>query len=209
VKKWKFLEKCSLHWRWKGNANIDGGLINLEQFFCISDFTKTLLKAKKRRYRVYQRFIPNLGKSNEMIIREKSLISKSPFLKLLLENGNLKFNRKKPCPQDPQGWGCVTCLRVGCLSVCGVLGGVGLYRECYHGRPQTFFQGRAKFSRGGKNILFALKTPKNILFASKKSQKHTILAGQGGSRAPSCPPLRTPMALPCGRPWMLWSHFRD
>jgi hypothetical protein len=22
-----------------------------------------------------------------------------------------------------------------------------------HGRPQTFFQGRAKFSRGGKNIL--------------------------------------------------------
>jgi len=57
-----------------------------------------------------------------------------------------------------------------------------------HGRPQTFFQGRAKFSRGWG---------KNILFSSKKSQKLTILAGQGGSRAPSCPPLRTPMECKC------------
>jgi len=57
----------------------------------------------------------------------------------------------------------------------------------------TFFQGRAKFSRGGKNILFALKT---YYFPLKKSKNILcILAGQGGSRAPSCPPLRTPMEL--------------
>jgi len=62
-----------------------------------------------------------------------------------------------------------------------------------HGRPQTFFQGRAKFSRGGgKNILFALKTPKTYNFPLKKSKKHTILAGQGGQGPP--------LALPCGRP---------
>jgi len=64
---------------------------------------------------------------------------------------------------------------------------------------------RRLFSRGGQNFpgggakTYYLpkktlkKTPKNILFFSKKSQKHTILAGQGGSRAPSCPPLGTPM----------------
>ena len=63
----------------------------------------------------------------------------------------------------------------------------------YQGRPQTFFQGRAKFSRGGQKHTICLKTPKKILFFSKKVQKHTILAGQGGARAPSCPPLRTPM----------------
>jgi len=52
---------------------------------------------------------------------------------------------------------------------------------------------RAKFSRGGgKNILFALKMPKNILFSFKKVKKHTILVGQGGQKPP--------LALPCGRP---------
>ena len=63
-----------------------------------------------------------------------------------------------------------------------------------HGRPQTFFQGRAKFSRGrggGKHAICYLVV--NILFFAKKVEKHTILAGQGGTRAPSCPPLRTPM----------------
>ncbi len=36
---------------------------------------------------------------------------------------------------------------------------------------------------------------KNIHIFSKKDEKHTILAGQGKVRAPSCPPLRTPMWL--------------
>jgi len=60
---------------------------------------------------------------------------------------------------------------------------------------------RRLFSRGGQNFpggpkthYLPKKTPKNILFFSKKSQKHTNLAGQGVvARAPSCPPLRTPM----------------
>jgi len=47
----------------------------------------------------------------------------------------------------------------------------------------------------GKNILFALKMPQNILFSFKKVKKHTILACQGGARDPSCPPLRTPMKI--------------
>ena len=42
---------------------------------------------------------------------------------------------------------------------------------------------------GGKNIQFALKMPKNILFSTKKVEKHTILSSQGGASAPSCPPL--------------------
>jgi hypothetical protein len=46
-----------------------------------------------------------------------------------------------------------------------------------HGRPQTFFQGRAKFSRVG--------------------QKHTFLVGQGWQGLP--------LVLPCGRP-CLHSH---
>jgi hypothetical protein len=65
-----------------------------------------------------------------------------------------------------------------------------------HGRPQTFFQGKAKFSRGGKTYyVFALKTLKTYYFPLKKSQKHTILAGQGegGGQGP-------PLALPCGHP---------
>ncbi len=55
-----------------------------------------------------------------------------------------------------------------------------------HGRPQTFFQGRANFFQGGQEPTFGLKTTKKILF----------LAGLGrpGGQEP-------PFALPCGRPW--------
>jgi len=56
-----------------------------------------------------------------------------------------------------------------------------------------FFPGEGKIFQGGKSYYLPKKPPKNILFFSKKVKKHTILAGQGGSRAPSCPPLRTPM----------------
>jgi len=76
-----------------------------------------------------------------------------------------------------------------------------LKRDPKHGRPQTFFiQARAKFSRGGKNILFAFKILKNILFSLKKVEKHTILASQGGASAPSCPRLRTSMTP---KEWLL------
>jgi len=51
-----------------------------------------------------------------------------------------------------------------------------------HGRPQTFFQGRAKFSRGAKTYYFPLKKSKNILFWPTR-----------GVKGPS-------LALPCGRP---------
>jgi len=55
--------------------------------------------------------------------------------------------------------------------------GQSLNHSLYHGRPQTFFQGRAEFSRGGgKHII----CPKKILFSSKKFKKHTILVCQGG-----------------------------
>jgi len=43
-----------------------------------------------------------------------------------------------------------------------------------HGRPQIFFQGRAKIFRGGKNILFALKTKKLTIFLEKSNKKPTI-----------------------------------
>jgi hypothetical protein len=61
-----------------------------------------------------------------------------------------------------------------------------------HGRPQTFFQ-------GGKTILFALKTSKNILFFSKSLKTfyfYPAKAGQGGGRGKSlpCPP---PSGRPC------------
>jgi len=60
------------------------------------------------------------------------------------------------------------------------------------GVRRLFSRGGQNFPGGGKNILFALKTPKNILFSPKKVKKHTILAGQGGQGPP--------LALPCGRP---------
>jgi len=59
-----------------------------------------------------------------------------------------------------------------------------------HGRPQTFFsRGVQDFpGGGGKNILFALKNAQKHTICFQKVKKHNILAG-----APSCPPLRTPM----------------
>jgi len=60
------------------------------------------------------------------------------------------------------------------------------------GVRRLFSRGGQNFPEGGKNILFALKMPKNILFSFKKVEKHTILVGQGG-QVPS-------LALPWGRP---------
>jgi len=48
-----------------------------------------------------------------------------------------------------------------------------------HGRPQTFFQGRTKFSRGGGQ--------KHTIF-HKNALKHNILVGQVGG----VPPLALP-----------------
>ncbi len=63
------------------------------------------------------------------------------------------------------------------------------------GVRRLFSRGGQNFpgGAGGKNILFALRMPKNILFSFKKVKKHTILVGQGGggASAPSYPPLRT------------------
>jgi len=56
------------------------------------------------------------------------------------------------------------------------------------GVRRLFSRGGQNFPGGAKTYYLPKKTPKNILFSSKKSQKHTILASQGGSRAPSCPP---------------------
>ncbi len=69
------------------------------------------------------------------------------------------------------------------------------FDPCYHGRLQTFFQGRAKFSRGAKTYYLPKKHLKTYYFSLKKVKKHTILAGQGGQGPP--------LALPCGRPCML------
>jgi len=56
-----------------------------------------------------------------------------------------------------------------------------------------FFSGEGKiFQVGGKNILFALKTPKNILFSSKKVKNILFWPARGGQGPP--------LALPCGRP---------
>jgi hypothetical protein len=63
-----------------------------------------------------------------------------------------------------------------------------------HGRPQTFFQGRAKFSGG--------LGQKNILFDKKKLLKHTIFFQK--SRKTNYFGLdkgaSAPLALLCGRP---------
>ena len=57
-----------------------------------------------------------------------------------------------------------------------------------------FFPGEGKIFQGGaKTYYLPNKHQKRYYFRLKKSIKHTILASQGGSRAPSCPPLRTPM----------------
>jgi len=48
------------------------------------------------------------------------------------------------------------------------------------GRPLTFFQGWAKFSWRGQNYTICLKNALKHTIFFQKSQKHTILAGQGG-----------------------------
>jgi len=70
-----------------------------------------------------------------------------------------------------------------------------------HGRPQTLFQGRAKFSRGrgAKTYYLPKKCPKTYNFLSKKSYNILFWAGQGGARDPSCPPLRAPMVTLGGK----------
>jgi len=68
-------------------------------------------------------------------------------------------------------------------------------RRHLHCRPQTFFQGRAKFCRGGgqkhticlKDTKIFTKTSLLFPWKSRPSQR--------GARAPSCPPLRTPMVI--------------
>jgi len=65
-----------------------------------------------------------------------------------------------------------------------------------HGRPQTFFQGRAKFSRGGKTYYFLKNTLKRYYFPQKKSKNILFWLARGGDRGGQGPPL----ALPCGRP---------
>jgi len=57
-----------------------------------------------------------------------------------------------------------------------------------HGRPQTFFQGRAKFSRGAKTYYWSKKCLKTYYFHSKKSKN--ILFGP--AREGQVPPLALP-----------------
>jgi len=71
----------------------------------------------------------------------------------------------------------------------------------YHGMGvrRLFSRGGQNFPGGGKNILFALKTPKNILFSSKKSQNILFWPARGGQGPP--------LALPCGRPWFFHRYW--
>ena len=59
-----------------------------------------------------------------------------------------------------------------------------------HGRPQTFFQGRAKFSRGAKTY-YLPKKHKNRYYFSQKSQK-TYYFGRPGGGGGKCPLLPSP-----------------
>ncbi len=60
-----------------------------------------------------------------------------------------------------------------------------------HGRPQTFFQGRAKFT----GTYYLLKNlPKNIQFFSKKF-KTSYIGRPREASAPACRPLWTPMCM--------------
>jgi len=67
--------------------------------------------------------------------------------------------------------------------------------QAKHGRPQTFFQGRAKFSSGlGQKHTFCLKNAlKKILISFKKVKNILIWPAEGRQVFPSCHPLRTPM----------------
>ncbi len=71
---------------------------------------------------------------------------------------------------------------------------------CRHGRPQTFFQGRAKIFQGGaKTYFLPIKQQKRYYFSQKSLKKcyfRPALAGQGGGQEhPLAPPLRTPMLV--------------
>jgi len=69
---------------------------------------------------------------------------------------------------------------------------------CLHGRPQDFFQGRAKFSRGGgaKTYYLPKKRLRTYYFHSKKLKNTLFWPAKGrGASAPSCPPLQTPMCV--------------
>ncbi len=57
------------------------------------------------------------------------------------------------------------------------------------GVRKLFSRGGHKFSRGGKNVIFALKMPKTYYFLSK-SRKAYYFGRPTGASAPSCPPLR-------------------
>jgi hypothetical protein len=64
-----------------------------------------------------------------------------------------------------------------------------------HGRPQTFFQGRAKFSRGGaKTNYLPKKHPKNYIFLEKrkKVKKTYYFARPGGREEGKSPLLPSP-----------------
>ncbi len=63
---------------------------------------------------------------------------------------------------------------------------VKLPRGNSHGRPQTFFQGRAKIFQG-EEPAFWLKTRKNIPFFPKESQNIFWPARRGGGQEPPLP----------------------
>ncbi len=71
------------------------------------------------------------------------------------------------------------------MSICRPLVIMINYDSHGHGRPQTFFQGKAKiFQGGGQEPTFCQKTTKKILFFPKKSKNILFLAGL----APLAPP---------------------
>jgi len=62
------------------------------------------------------------------------------------------------------------------------------------GRPQTFFQGRAKFSRGAKTYYLPKKHLKRYYFPQKSAKNILFWSARGHG---------PPLALPCGRPCMV------
>ncbi len=64
-----------------------------------------------------------------------------------------------------------------------------------HGRPQTFFQGRAKFSRGwgAKTYCLPKNALKHTIFFQKSRNTYCNCRPRGGGQMP-------PLILPCGRP---------
>jgi len=56
-----------------------------------------------------------------------------------------------------------------------------------HGRPQTFFQGRAKFSRGGQKHTICLKNALKHTIFFQKSAKTYYFGRPGGVKGPLLP----------------------